>query len=59
MFVYMMNAPHKDVPAKPSKFYLDAVSYTHLIHCKYKTDHEEAYWDCMLTDAHTDINWYP
>ena len=37
VFVYMMNAPHKDVPAKPSKFYLDgilegckAVSYTHL-----------------------------
>ena len=23
VFVYMMNAPHKDVPAKPSKFYLD------------------------------------
>lgn len=25
MFVYMMNAPHKDVPAKPSKFYLDGI----------------------------------
>ena len=21
----MMNAPHKDVPAKPSKFYLDGI----------------------------------
>ena len=25
VFVYMMNAPHKDVPAKPSKFYLDGI----------------------------------
>ena len=25
MFVYMMNAPHKDVPARPSKFYLDGI----------------------------------
>ena len=26
VFVYMMNAPHKDVQAKPSKFYLDGNS---------------------------------
>ena len=25
VFVYMMNAPHKDVPARPSKFYLDGI----------------------------------
>ena len=25
VFVYMMNAPHKDVPARPSQFYLDGI----------------------------------
>ena len=25
VFVYTMNSPHKDVPAKPSKFYLDGI----------------------------------
>ena len=25
VFVYTMNSPHKDVPARPSKFYLDGI----------------------------------
>ena len=50
VFVYMMNAPHKDVPAKPSKFYLDGI-----LSFDFSSDTHTCFYHISTQDHHPDL----